>query len=319
MKKRLISLLLILALIVSCFPVSALAAGNEETCSVARYSDSADLLEITRDGAPIRSGPGESYSITVTCQEGAVVEKIGSTINRYLHRWYEVTYRDAEGNQCYTGYIYSENVQKHTHQYESLVFEGLTYKYCDCGKITVRVPADSQVTGHDVRSILYSTAAALPLVDGPLPVGDMIAVGLLVVGGVMAVEGAVPLAGEVATILQDVDYYQYRQDDRCPTDSYYKVTRINGTLAFVDNKCMDKVEAYVWVRTGHDVWCKDWSTAQKLGLLHLKGCFSEIDSGNKDYWYHFHLGSCTSEGKHIDVVGGHIFYGASAITGSFPT
>jgi hypothetical protein len=96
--KKIISTLLALILVLGCFPVSAFAAGNDETCAVAPYSSNASLIEVTREGAPIRTGPGERYSTVVKCELGTVLEKTDTTINRYLNRWYKVTYRDSQSN-----------------------------------------------------------------------------------------------------------------------------------------------------------------------------------------------------------------------------
>lgn len=316
--KKIISILLALVLILGCIPAPAFAAESGEVCAVEPYSGDATLLEIVRDGAPIRTGAGEKYAKVVTCEKGAVLEKNGSKVNRYLNKWYEVTYRDMESNACYTGYIYSENVKKHSHSFEKLEYEGVTYKFCDCGKITVRVKNEYMLKKADALAAAGVAAGTLTAVDGPLPVGDLIGAGLLVTVGLLSNTGALPNVREVLSIYDDIDFKRFEEDDSCSADSYRKVVRSNGTLIFLDDKCMSVVEAYVWVRTGNDVWCQNWDTALKLGALHPGGCFSEIDSGNKDYWYHFHLGSCTPEGKHVDVVGGHIFYGASAITHSYP-
>ena len=317
--KKIISILLALILVLGCFPVNAFAAGNEETCAVAPYSSNASLVEVTREGAPIRTGPGERYSTVVKCELGTVLEKTGTTINRYLNRWYEVTYRESQSNKCYTGYIYSENAQKkHTHQYEVLEYDGVTYKYCDCGTLTVRVKNEYRVQKAEAVAIAGTAAGALAVVDGPIPAGDLIGVGLLITVGILDATGVLPTVEEVQEVYEDIDFDQFDDDDSCPIDSYRRVSRAGGTLTYTDSDCLSIVEAYVWVRTGNDVWCRDWDTAHKPGSLHATGCFSEIDSGDKDYWYHFHLGTCTPSGKHLDVVGGHIFYGASAITHRLP-
>ena len=316
--KKIVSILLTLVLILGCLPVRAFAAGNDETCAVTPYSSDATLIEITRDGAPIRTGPGERYSTVVRCELGTILEKNGTKINRYLNRWYKVTYRDSQSNTCYTGYIYSENTKNHAHQYEQLEYDGVVYKYCDCGKLTVRVKSEQRLKKADAVAIAGTAAGTLSVVDGPVPVGDLLGVGLLITVGILEATGAIPSVDEVQEVYEDIDFDQFDDDDYCPIDSYRRVSRAGGTLTYLDNDCLSIVEAYVWVRSGNDVWCRDWDTAYKLGSLYAGGCFSEIDSGNKDYWYHFHMGTCTPSGKHLNVVGGHIFYGASAITQRLP-
>ena len=315
--KKIISIILSLVLLIGCIPVNVFAAESEEVCAVNPYSDKASLVEVVREGAPIRTGAGEKYSTVVNCEAGAGLEKIGRTkVNRYLNQWYEVTYRDTENNKCYSGYIYAENTQKHTHKYEKLEYDGATYKFCDCGKITVRV--EYHVKKAEAVAVAGVAAGTLATVDGPIPLGDILGAGLLVTVGLMEATGVIPDVDAVQAVYEDVDFDQFDDDDTCPIDSYRRVSRAGGTLSFIDQDCLSVVEAYVWVFTGNDVWCADWDTAHDLASLCPIGCFSEIDGGNKDYWYHFHLGSCTPEGTHEYVIGGHTFYGTSAITHRLP-
>ena len=317
MKKKLTAIVMALVLLFSCIPVSTYAAESEEVCA-APYNDKASLIEVTRQGAPIRTGPGERYSTVTTCPTGTVLEKTGSKLSRALNQFYEVTYRDNYGN-CYSGYIFSENTTKHSHEFEKIEYEGLTYKVCDCGKITVRVKTEYRLKKADAVAVAGAAAGTLAAADGPVPLGDLLGAGLLVTVGIMNDIGIIPDADEIQAVYEDIDLDQLNDDDdSCPIDSYRKVSRKNGPLEFVGNDCMSIIEAYGHVRSGQDVWCRDYPTAHKLASLCKKGCFSEIDSGNKDYWYHFHLGTCTPEGKHLDVVGGHIFWGTSAITHSLP-
>ena len=315
--KKFISILLAFALVLGCMPVKAFAAKEEETCAFEPYGSDAALIETTREGAPIRTGPGKNYSTVVSCEAGTVLEKTGTKINRYLHRWYEVTYRNSQSNECYKGYIYSDNTQKHTHQYEEFEYDNVVYKYCDCGAIRIRHEVLMQ--SAPAMAIANTAAGTLAVADGPLPAGELIAVGLMITTYILYKTGALPTVEEVQEVYADIDFDQLdNSDGSCPIDSYRRVSRAGGTLTYLDDKCMSIVEAYVWVRTGNDVWCSDWDTAYKLAALYPKGCFSEVDSGNKDYWYHFHLGTCTPNGRHQDVVGGHIFYGTSIITHRLP-
>ena len=315
--KKIISIILSLVMLLSCVPVNAFAAENEEVCAVAPYSNQATLVEVVRDGAPIRTGPGEKYDTVVSCEVGAVLEKTGTKVNRYLNQWYEVTYRDIENNKCYSGYIYSENTQKHSHTYEKLEYDTVTYKFCDCGKITVRV--EYRVQKAEAVAVASAAAGTLAVVDGPVPLGDILGAGLLITVGIMEATGAIPDVDTVQSVYEDINFDQFDDDDACPIDSYRRVSRANGNLSYIDKDCLSVVEAYVWVFTGNDVWTSTWDAAYLLASLCPIGCFSEIDSGDKDYWYHFHMGSCTPEGKHEYVIGGHTFYGTSAITHRLPS
>lgn len=313
--KRVLAIVLVLCTLVT-MAAPAFAAESGEVCAVSPYSSKAALVEVVCDGAPIRTGPGKAYSTVVRCEAGAVLEKTGTKINRYLNRWYEVTYRDSESNRCYSGYIYAENTQKHTHDYETLRYDGTTYRFCDCGRITVRV--EYRLKKANAVAAAGAAAGALAAADGPIPLGDILGVGLLISVGLMEATGVIPSADTVEAVYETVDFEQFDNDGVCPIDSYRRVSRGGGTLSFLDQECLSIVEAYVWVFTGNDVWCSSWDTAYELASLCPMGCFSEIDSGNRDYWYHFHLGSCTVEGKHEYVFGGHVFYGTSAITHRLP-
>ncbi len=315
--KRIISIILTLALLIGCIPMNTFAADSGEICAVSTYSENASLLEIKKNKAPLRTGPGEKYSTLVKCEKGVVLEKTGTTYNKYLNKWYEVTYQDAKNGKCYTGYMYSENVKKHSHSFDKFEYDGVTYKFCDCGKITITIKTTSTVKKSNALAIAGTAAGSMTLVDGPIPIGDLLGLGIVISVGIMAETGVLPTTTEVQDVLEDIDYntyYKYKNDDTCPVDSYYRVKRVDGTLKYTDKECIDAALAYVWVVSGKDVWCKDWDTAAKVAALHKDGGFSEIDSGNKDYWYHFHLGRCSETGKHLDVVGGHVFYGTSAIT-----
>ena len=331
MKKKIITLILTLSLVLSCIPTTAFAA-TTETCAYSPYNSNTSLLEVVTDNAALRSGAGEKNSVVIRCKEGAVLEKNGhATLNRFLRKWYRVKYYDPVNNKCYTGYIYSERVKTHSHEFDSFTYDDVTYKYCTCGKITVRATDKDKMSNALV--LTSTTVAALPtgsfapagvaaggltLADGPFPIGDIIAVGLLITVGIMESTGVIPSIDTVQDVWEDVQY-TYDDKDICPIDSYRRVMRTDGKLKYIDKDCLSVIEAYVWVRTGNDVWCENYEVAEKLAKVHPNGGFSEIDSNGeaKDYYYHFHLGQCVN-GKHIDVVGGHIFYGGSALTGTRP-
>lgn len=320
--KRLLSIILTMSILLSCIPMQVFASDSGEVCAASTYSDGASLLEVKKDRAPLRSGPAEKNSILIRCDKGVVLEKKDTTINKYLNKWYKVTYKDIKTGTCYSGYMYSENVKKHSHSFDKFEYDGVTYKFCDCGKLTVTVKSTSTVKKSNALAIASTAAGSMTLVDGPLPVGDMLGLGIIITLGIMSETGVIPSTRAVHTVYEDIDideYHKYKNDNSCPIDSYYKVIRSGGGLKYVDKQCFDAAVAYVWVLAGGDVWCKDWDTALKVTLLHKDGGFSEIDSGDKDYWYHFHLGSCTDTGKHLDnVVGGHIFYGTSKINHRLP-
>lgn len=322
--KKIISAILALVLMVNVFSVGVIAAenGSESTfCAVENYSSKAELVETIKD-CPIRTGAGQDHRKVANCPEDVVLEVIGHKVNKHLNLWYKVNYRDSANNICYTGYIYSKNVRTHTCSFDSFTYDGVTYHYCDCGKITVTVKTNMEVKKADAVTIAgYATTAGITATaDGPLPLGDMIAVGILVATGLAYKMDALPTVTMIEEVIQEVDFDEYvEENDACPSTSYRKVARVGGTLKYIDDDCMTAVEAYVYVRAGGDVYASNMNTAAAVGALHTGGCFSEIDGGGKDYWYHYHLGAINEYGKHIGVVGGHIFYGESAITHRVPS
>lgn len=86
--KKFLSLLLIFSILLASVPAGALAA-------------SSDYLIVTRDNAPIRTGPSEDDSIVARCSKGDLLETTGSTLNWRLNHWYKVRYNGS------TRYIYS--------------------------------------------------------------------------------------------------------------------------------------------------------------------------------------------------------------------
>lgn len=322
--RRIISLLLVIVMMISVFP-SALAAENTpakstaaldssntcvgDMCLVDPFANVSMLLEVTKDNAPIRSGPGKTYSVLVECAEGAVLKSTGSTRNKYNNRWYKVEY-DGQ-----TGYLYEGNVTTHFHDYYSFTYDDVTYNVCDCGKVTATVTTTKVTTQQSNAMSAASSAAVcttMALADGPAPVGDAVCVGMLAVLGVMSLTAVKPTTEVITTIIEDIDFSSYSGDElKC----YRKIQRINGKLYYQDDEALGIFEAYEYVMTKQeskdgkraygDVWCETPELALALASLHGE-YYSERDKDMPSYFYHYHLGP---DKKH--KVGGHIFYGTN--------
>lgn len=91
--KRLTSVLLILCLLMTILPLTALAASRQ-------------YVEVTKADAPLRSGNTEKHSVVVRATKGTVLEVLDTSYNTYLNKWYKV--KTASGS----AYIYSGNVKK---------------------------------------------------------------------------------------------------------------------------------------------------------------------------------------------------------------
>lgn len=291
--KKLLSIILAAVMLIGTIPVVSSAA----------YS----YVEVTRDNAPIRRGCYESSSVAARVSKGTVLEVTGSCHNIYLNKWYRLSYN---GQTCY---IYSGNVKTHSHAYTPLYFNGVTYNICNCGSITVS--ASSTAKKNEGVKVASSAALAIPLVavDGPLPFGDIAAAGVLIVGSCIALNLAVPAVEQLAEMISEADFDDYlkKRENVCTVDSFRKVKRVNGTLKYIDNYCMDMVEAYVYVRlVGGDVYTASEDNALMLAAMHGSGIM-ERDKDQESYFYHYHLGLNRN-------IKGHIFFGANDF-GQVPT
>lgn len=219
---RIIAVALVLAMAVSAFPVAAFAANSE-------------YLEVIVDNAPIRKECREKGEIVARCAKGAVLESTGSTLNKYLHKWYLVNY---EGK---TYYIYSDNVKTHTHNYESLTLEDIKLKICkNCGDIT----AEGKKTAT-YEEYIGLAAVALPAIDGPLPVGEIIAGILITYSAAKMSQAMVPVAADIVEQIKKVDFSDYlkkRSENICTPESFRRVVRYPGGLKYLDSDCMDIAE-----------------------------------------------------------------------------
>lgn len=282
MKKsvRMLAAVLVLAIAISAFPVSAFAVQDE-------------YLEVIVDNAPIRKECYEKGDVVARCIKGAVLESRGATINRYLHKWYKVKY---EGHTCY---IYSDNVKTHSHDYQSLTLEGITLKICkNCGDI---VSEDSKLPTYSEYASL--AAVALPAMDGLLPVGDIVAAILLAYSVAKLSPAIVTVAEDIAEQIREIDFAAYlekRNEKNCTPYSFRRVTRFPKGLKYLDSECMDYAEAYIWVAVFKgDVYTASEDAALILASWSPKGSICERDKDKESYFYHYHLSIDRSEKAHI--------------------
>lgn len=287
MKKsvRFLALLLALAMTISAFPVSAFAATNE-------------YLEVIVDNAPIRNDYYKTGDVVARCTKGAILESSGTKTNRYHNKWYKVSF---EGS---TYYIYSENVKVHTHNYQSLTIEDLKLKICkNCGNIV------SDDTKSDTYNEYISLAAlALPAIDGPIPVGDILAGILFTYAVAKSSQAMVPAAADIVEQIRKVDFSEYlkkRDENTCTPYSFRRVMRYQGGLKYLDSECMDYAEAYIWVAVFQgDVYTASEDAALILAAMSPKGSTCERDKDKVSYFYHYHLSKDRSEK-------GHVFFGTN--------
>ena len=292
--KHAVSILLILALFISAMPAAA-------------FADSSTFLEVVKEGAPIRAKAAEEGRVVERCAVGAVLECTGSKINHHMNRWYIV--KTSSGGEAY---IYSGNVKEHSHNYTDLRFEDITYSVCNCGRVQVK--ADNEAKEEEGSKVLAAVSAALPaaVADGPLPVGDLVGIGIVIVS-VAALHDVVLSTDSLSSAisLADFDEYLSKKEGVCNSSSFRKVARLNGNLKYIDNRCLDLAEAYIYVLLGGDVYTPDENNAMMLAAEYGRATF-ERDKDKISYFYHYHFGLHFDEhGNRIenDTVGGHIFFG----------
>lgn len=284
--KKAISIILIAALLIAALPVQCFAASN--TIPV--------LLEVTVDNAPIRAASNKNGKVIARCAKGSVLTCTGSCINSAGNRWYKVEYDD------WYYYIYSGNVKTHTHTFEYIDYDGVSYRYCDCG--LVQVPTKTQAKQAATMTPYLSAAVGVAALDGPVPLGDIIGVTIILVGSMLTYGVTKNVVTEV---VENIDLSRYARSNSCSTASYRAVSRAGGKLTYLDDACLNLGEAFVYTYfAGGDVYTQTYAAAEELAMLGGDH-FTEIDKDKPDYYYHFHYG--TKNPRY--TVGGHIFYGAT--------
>ena len=256
----------------------------------------------------LRSSPYEASSKVCSVAKGTTVAVSAVVKNSYGNTWYKAVIYSSSGTK--EGYIYSGKLQSHAHSRDTFTFNSITYGVCRCGDVTVK--ASNSAKQKEGQAVVASATMALPLalsaVDGPLPIGDLVGVGILIVGTCFAHDIAVPTTKDLAGMITKADFDEYlkKREDSCGSDSFRKVQRVDGTLKYVDKHCMDMVEAYIYVRfLKGDVYTPNENNALLLAAMH-GAAIMERDKDESTYWYHYHLGA-EQKGKSK----GHIFFGTN--------
>lgn len=290
--KRIICAILVVVLMIGMLPVTASAAGST-------------YIEVTKHNAAVRTKADGDASIALRVNAGTVLESVGTRYNwKKFSNWYEIRIPGKEG----TFFIYAGNVKIHAHETTDLKVNDIVYKICACGYIDTETTTASQK--EEANLILSSTALALPLVDGPLPLGDLAAVSILILGACIAHDYAVPTAEELADLISEADFRKYledREENSCSPYSFRRVSIHPGYLKYKDQYCMDPVEAYLYVRLLQgNVYTSSEESALILAAM-FGSAIMERDKATpkKDittYFFHFHVGTDRKNR-------GHIFFG----------
>ena len=285
--KKMIAWIMALVMLVTCIPVALAEEG---------------YVTVTRDNAPIRNDKYETGDVLVRVPYGALLKVLDTTRNMYLHKWYKVSYNGV------TGYIYEDNVKKHSHDFCKYTYHGVTYSVCrTCAYCEVTVTGSATISKSSASAVAgYATAGAFSAAaDGPLPFGDVL--GILIVGIGTLYELTTPSKAMVTELVSSLDDYLERERYTCSNESFYRVVRKDGTLVKESNECIPMAAAYARVLAGKDVWTLERNAAKECARLY-GSYYSEVDKDQPGYWYHYHLGA---DAKHKNTKAGHIFYGTS--------
>lgn len=252
--------------------------------------------------APVRATPYETGAVQHYAAKGSALAVTGKTVNRYGNTWYLVS---SNGT---TGYIYAGNVRTHSHSYQSVTYDGITYKICNCGRVTVTYKTQETVKVKQADALAgYASAAGLAAAaDGPIPAGDLIGAGILLLGAYYYMTGAGMNATTSMTVLKELDFDDYisKRENVCSDLSFRMVTKNSAGLHYMNDRCLNWAEAYVYARyMKGDVYTTYASTAAMLGQMYEGGCYMDRDGGQPTYFYHYHFGTRSNK------VGGHIFFG----------
>lgn len=309
MKKKLQCLLMSLAMVLCLCQVPEIQAN-------AANNRGNELIEVVREDAPLRVGPSNKDDIVARTTQGRVLLVKRSLVNSKGNLWYEVFWEDSL-NDGKTLYIYSGNVEKHDHHYETSRAGFTKFNYCNCGQI--QLIRDSRLLkscGVALPSVL-PIAGAISLADGPLPVGDIIA-GLSLIA-VTAIANNITLSEDVVEIAHDVNIVDWLRDEGsvCTQDNYRAVVRSEKKLKIVSELCMSAEMAFIFSRYGNiDVWTPDQTGEAALNVVKYSqdGFFGpEVDENKTGYYYHYHYGT-----GHDNKVGGHVFFGNGVGNGCVP-
>ena len=288
--KRTICLLLVIVMVIGMLPLTAFAASK-------------NYIEVVKE-APLRTKGDGGASVAMRCEEGVVLESLGTYFNwRKLSKWHKVKVPGYD--DIY--YIYDGNVKSHTYEATELTINGIVYKVCGCGEITAETA--TQEERKEANVVLSSVPLAIPFAfaDGPLPIGDIAAAVITIVGVCVAHDYAIPAAEELAVMATEADfdkYFEDRAENTCSRYSFRRVVRFPGGLKYTDQYCMDAAEAFVYVSLIHgDVYTADEDSALMLAAM-FGSAIMERDKAspkkdNTTYFFHYHVGTDRVNKSHI--------------------
>lgn len=259
-------------------------------------------IEVKKDSAPIRDTYYDVGNAYEWVGRGTVMKVIGSKTNKYFNVWYKVEHNGT------VGWIWEGNVRDHTHSYKRVSYNGNTFGICEkCGTISVERVSTMSVQKADSLALAIPTALGASAADGPLPIGEVVGLCILVLA-MFDLTGNVTET-QIREMADTADLADFSKgSDVCGIESFHKVMRVGGKLKYMDNKCLDAIQAFVCARyLGIDVWTELPSQALICASMNWGRFFMERDANKPDYYYHYHLGT-----SHQDMDSqAHIFFGTN--------
>lgn len=255
----------------------------------------------------------EDSNAVRSLKKGTTLYITGQCSNKYNNVWYVVN----NGNE----YVYGGNLKSHSHTMKDVKTEVGAFKVCkDCGYYTANTTTGTKLAsvamlavpslatyGNSINGAV-AAGAGVAAVDGPLPFGDIVAIGIVAGSLFYTSTKAIPTVAEL------VETATAEATGRQSDGPYRKVSRATGqNLKYIDNINMDIQTADLYILAGGDVYCKTYYDAFNLASKGGRQCYMEIDKNKTGYYYHFHIKD--SNGKKLNC---HIFFGKGAVNNAVP-
>lgn len=305
--KKIFAILLTMVIFITSFVGKSL---NVQASARMQFAD------VISANVPLRNAPYKNAEVLSHTYEGRVLSIVSELSNECGNLWYEVAWENEPGDGK-TAYIYSGNVKNHRHSYFCQKVEGVVYGICECGDVHVEETTNIEISHADTLVLGMTTkAGAISLADGPIPVGDMIGIILIVGTWCLAYSGVIP--DELEKVTTETDFIEYIRDNGevCADTNFRMVARNNGILEIIDDYCLSIPQAYIYARyCKGDVWTPDESGSVAMACASLNGEYfgPEVDKNKPGYYYHYHMGA-----DHSNILGGHIFYGRGQFNNCIP-
>lgn len=270
----------------------------------ADYNTNIAFFETNQDNVPVRAGYTDKDEIVRRIKtKGTIVVVYDTKVNQYNNTWYRTT----------DGWVYSARLESHNHKASACTQPAIKHPHLMSDTCTCGLRFNTKPTFHkncaECKKLLQNNPSAKPslasmgaiaatgvIVDGPLPIGDIISFTLILVSIVGSGYGGT---------IELTDYQKEVNDYIKEKNIYYIVERRLGGFENQKGLSMTLENAVIAVSAGLDVYTNKKGDAELLAMT--CGDYYGPDKDNKPgYYFHYHLGTRSKQW------GGHIFYGNPA-------